>query len=178
MKIVNNEDLHTFGKWAETEIMPILSKLYGFKEINQTIDKFSRIDGIIFHNLKLTPLQIKARAPRVYYQDISIPLKQFNVYKKIALKNDGYIGIFITDIYNPDYGLDYKVYQCDFNDVRYTVGTLSQFDDTPSVFIKLNDMKSLDILPEEFQRELERKHIEYIRPTISEKYISLYKNKF
>ena len=172
------EVLHDFGKWAERRLLELLASKYNLSELNSQQDKYSRIDAVLFHNYKLTPIQVKARAPRALYKDISIKRSQFDVYKQIAEKNGGYIGFFIIDTYNPEYGLDYLVYRCNFLDVKYSVGQISSRNSEEVVYIKLDDMTPMDILPIEFQKQLERKHIEMIRPKIGVKYIHLYKNKF
>ncbi len=170
--------IYNYGKWVETEVFPILRKLKGFEDLTQVHEEYSRIDGIIINNLKVTPLQIKAISPRVLYQDISIKKSQFDVYKQIAEKNGEYVGILISSIYNPEYNLDYRVYRFRFSNIKYTEGTLSKWNSTPTVYLKLRDMEELDILPIEFQKEMETKHNQFILPTVQDKYKHLYKNKF
>lgn len=167
-----------FGKWAETEVIKIIRTNYGLKEFKQTDDFYSRIDGIIFHNHKLIPVQIKVRSPRIMYKDISISLKQFEVYKDIAEKNGGYICFMISDTYNPALDFDYNVYMFDFGTIKYQPSRTTASDGEPSVYFKLDDMKKLDILPIEFQKQLEEKHIKLIRPMIDKNYIGAHKNKF
>jgi len=169
---------YEYGKWVETEIFPILRKQRGFEDLTQVHEEYSRIDGVIFNNLKVTPVQIKAISPRVLYQDISIKKTQFDVYKEIAEKNGEYVGILISSIYNPAYNLDYRVYRFKFSNVKYQIGTLSKYDSTPTVYLKLRDMEELDILPIEFQKQMEKNHQEYIMPGVQDKYKHLYKNKF
>lgn len=169
---------YEYGKWVETEVFPILRTMTGFKDLTQVHEEYSRIDGVIFNNLKVTPVQIKAISPRVLYQDISIKKSQFDVYKQIAEKNGEYVGILISSIYNPAYNLDYRVYRFKFSNIKYTTGPLSKWDNTPTVYLKLRDMEEFDILPESFQREMEKRHNKYIVSGVSEKYKHLYKNKF
>ena len=113
---------YEYGKWVETEVFPILRTMTGFKDLTQVNEEYSRIDGVIFNNLKVTPVQIKAISPRVLYQDISIKKSQFDVYKQIAEKNGEYVGILICSIYNPAYNLDYRVYRFRFSNIKYTTG--------------------------------------------------------
>jgi len=171
-------NVYEYGKWVETEIFPILRKQKGFEDLTQVHEEYSRIDGVIFNNLKVTPVQIKAISPRVLYQDISIKKSQFDVYKQIAEKNGEYVGILISSIYNPKYNLDYRVYRFRFSNIKYSIGNFSQWDSTPTVFIKLSNMEELDILPEDFQREMEIRHNKYVVSNIGEKWKHLYKNKF
>lgn len=170
--------IYDYGKWVETEVFPILRTLTGFEDLTQVEEKYSRIDGVIFNNMKVTPVQIKAISPRVLYQDISIKKSQFDAYKEIAEKNGEYVGMLISSIYNPSYNLDYRVYRFKFSNIKYTTGRLSQWNSTPVVYLKLRDMEELDILPEDFQREMESKHNQHILPQVDEKYKHLYKNKF
>jgi len=162
-------DIYEYGKWVETAIFPILRKQKGFEDLTQVHEEYSRIDGVIFNNLKVIPVQIKAISPRVFYRDISIKKTQFDVYKHIAEKNGEYVGILISSIYNPQYNLDYRVYRFKFSNIQHTIGTLSKWDSTPTVYIKLSDMEELNILPDDFQREMEKRHNKYIVSNISEK---------
>jgi len=172
------ESIYEFGKWVETKTIDIIRDKYGLREFKQTDDMYSRIDGIIFHNNKLTPIQVKTRSPRIYFKDISISLKQFEVYRNIAKLNGKYICFMICDTYNPALEFDYAVYVFDFGTIKQIGGKTTGGDGVERVYFKMSDMKKLDILPIEFQKELERKHIELIRPHIDKQYISACKTKF
>ena len=176
--MIKETAIEQFGKWVETEAIQIIKDKYGLKEFKQSSDKYSRIDGIIFYNNKLTPVQIKTRSPRILFKDISITKSQLKVYKEIAEKNGKYVCFMICDTYNEALGFDYAVYMFDFGTVKYTESNNTRKNGKELVFIKLADMKKMDILPLRFQQQLEKKHIELIRPIIDKQYVGACHTKF
>ena len=172
------EPVYEFGKWAEKEALKIISQKWDITEMNPSVSKYSPIDGIIFKDNTLHPIQIKTRSPRALYRDISLPMKQWKNYQDIANKNPSYTCFMICDMYNPQHDIDYKLYSFEVSKVKYTEGGYSNTDGRSSVFIKLRDMNDHGSLNLEFQKELERKHIEMIRPQMDTTWLHLYKNKF
>lgn len=173
-----NSDIYEFGKWAETSILKILGETFVFRELKQTNDKYCAIDGIMFHDNKLVPIQVKAQSPRILYKDVSIKASQYKNYMSIVDKNGMYICFLICSMYNPALGFDYVVHMFDYSKIKSSTQSTVYKSVEESVFFKLNQMKELDILPIEFQKELEIKHIELVRPHIDEKYRNAFKNKF
>lgn len=176
VSVIDNK--YEFGKWAELEILKIISNKFNITEMNPTVSKMSAIDAIVFKDNKLYPIQIKTRSPRAIYQDISLPIKQWKNYQDIAKKNGSYTCFVVCDLYNKRYNIDYKLYSFDVSTVKHTLGDFSTHNNKQQVFIKLRDMVEIMELPIKFQRELEKKHIMMIRPNISERNLFYYENKF
>ena len=105
-------------------------------------------------------------------------MKQWKNYQDIANKNPSYTCFMICDMYNPQHDIDYKLYSFEVSRINYTEGGYSSTNGRSSVFIKLRDMNDHGSLNLEFQKELERKHIEMIRPQMDSTWLHLYKNKF
>lgn len=169
---------YDYGKWVESNVINLIRRLPGYGDLTQILDEYSRIDAVLLRNSKLVPIQIKAISPRIFYKDISIKKSQFDAYKKIVELNGDYICFLVTSIYNKERGLDYSVFKFNFKDIPYSSGRLSKWDATPTVYLKLSDMEKLNILPITFQQEMEKLHIEFMRPSIDSNYIDLYQNKF
>ncbi len=176
--VTNVEQKYEFGKWAELEVLKVISKKFNITEMNPTVSKMSAIDAIVFKDNKLYPIQIKTRSPRALYRDISLPIKQWKNYQDIAKKNGSYTCFVVCDLYNKRYNIDYKLYSFDVSTVKYTMGDFSSRINQQQVFVKLRDMVEIMELPIDFQQELERKHIDMIRPFISERNLTYYENKF
>ena len=170
-----NSGIYEFGKWVETNVIPIISKQYNV-EVVQTHGKFCDIDAMMYRYPSVHPCQFKAYSPRVFYKDISMKLSTYNKYLKIAEENNGYKVFQVNTIYNPSFNLDYKVYGFDILKVEPTFNSFSSTDDRAVAYFKYKDMKEIDILPLDFQREMERLKFELNPP--SPDYSQYYKRKF
>lgn len=170
-----NNGIYEFGKWVETSVIPIISEKFNM-EVVQTADKFCDIDAMIYRFPTTYPCQFKAYAPRIFYKDISMELSTYNKYLKIAEANNGYKVFQVNTIYNPSFKLDYKIYSFDILKTEPTFNTFSATDDRAVVYFKYKDMKELDILPLDFQKELEEKKFELNPPSLD--YSKFYLRKF
>lgn len=170
-----NSGIYEFGKWVETNVIPIISNKFN-TEVVQTADKFCDIDAMIYKYPSVYPCQFKAYAPRIFYKDISMKLSTYNKYLKIAESNNGYKIFQVNTIYNPQFKLDYKVYTFDIINTEPTFSSFSANDDRAVAYFKYSDMKELDILPLDFQREMEKLKFELNPP--SPDYSKFYLRKF
>lgn len=170
-----NNGIYEFGKWVETNVIPIISEKFNM-EVVQTADKFCDIDAMIYRFPSVHPCQFKAYSPRIFYKDISMKLSMYNRYLKIAEANNGYKVFQVNTIYNPSFKLDYKVYSFDVLNIEPTFSTFSNTDDRAVAYFKYTDMKEMDILPLNFQREMEKLKFELNPPSAD--YSKFYLRKF
>jgi hypothetical protein len=170
-----NSGIYEFGKWVETNVIPIISKHFNM-EVIQTAHQFCDIDAMIYKFPSVYPCQFKAYAPRIFYKDISMELRMYQKYLKIAESNNGYKVFQVNTIYNPQFKLDYKVYGFDIINTEPIFNTFSANDDRAVAYFKYKDMKEYDILPLDFQREMEKLKFELNPP--SPDYSQYYKRKF